>query len=195
MEGSEIKDKNGIRKMMKLMRCNLTRQQVEEKSGIIFNKIMTDSIYINADTVMAYVDFNNEVSTREFIQNAIKEGKKVALPLISPDRSHISARIISSLETDLVPGVFGILEPIPEKTKPVPVDNIDLIIVPGLAFDVKKYRLGYGKGYYDHFLASGLRHKCARIGVAYDFQVVEELPVESHDVPLDMIFTELRNIV
>ena len=92
---------------------------------------------------------------------------------------------------DLKISSYGILEPKKDKIKNISSDKIDLIIVPGVAFDLKGNRMGHGKGYYDRFLNLV---KSTSIGLAFEFQIIENIPVESHDKPIDMIITEKRII-
>jgi 5-formyltetrahydrofolate cyclo-ligase len=92
-----------------------------------------------------------------------------------------------------MPGVFGILEPRKESARIFNPEEIDLVIVPGVAFDEHRNRIGFGAGFYDRFLES-VRPSCAKIGIAFEFQIYDEVPVEEHDIPLDLVITEKRTI-
>ncbi len=138
-----------------------------------------------AESILLYYPHKNEVDTLPIISDLLKEGKIVLLPKVQgKDIIPIQIKDLSNLKE----GYAGIKEP---EGNPVSVDSIDVIIVPGVAFDKKGHRLGYGKGFYDRFLK---KTKGLKIGLAYDFQVIEELPSEEHDVPLDLIITPTQII-
>jgi 5-formyltetrahydrofolate cyclo-ligase len=140
----------------------------------------------NAEVVMAYVPIRNEVDTGGLIDAALAAGKHVAFPVTDTRRKEIYPRIVMRYPEDLVAGPFGINEPRPSCPVAAP-EEIDLILVPGVAFDAKGFRLGYGEGYYDRFLplTSG-----TSIGLAYSFQLVKTVFPEKHDWPVDFIVTE-----
>jgi 5-formyltetrahydrofolate cyclo-ligase len=134
----------------------------------------------SAKVIGAYYAFGSEVKTDLVIEQARAFGKKVALP--SVEGGSLAFYELSSGKY-LVKGRFGIMEPLPYG----PVDRIDLLVIPGIAFDKKGYRLGYGKGYYDKFLAG---KKVFSIGLGYSFQLLESLPSGEQDKKLDAITTE-----
>jgi 5-formyltetrahydrofolate cyclo-ligase len=134
----------------------------------------------SAKVVGAYYAFGSEVKTDMIIERARALGKKVALPSVEGDS--LTFYELSSGKY-MVRGRFGIMEPLPYG----PVDRIDLLVVPGIAFDKKGYRLGYGKGYYDKFLA---KKKTVAIGLGYSFQLLDSLPRDKHDMKLDAVATE-----
>jgi 5-formyltetrahydrofolate cyclo-ligase len=134
----------------------------------------------SAKVIGAYYAFGSEVKTDLILEKARALGKKVALP--SVEGESLTFYELSSGKY-LVKGRFGIMEPLPYG----PVDSIDLLMVPGIAFDKKGYRLGYGKGYYDKFLAG---KDVFSMGLAYSFQFVESLPRGEHDIKLDAVTTE-----
>lgn len=134
----------------------------------------------SAKVVGAYYAFGSEVKTDLILEKAKALGKKVALPSIEGES--LTFYELSSGKY-LVKGRFGIMEPLPYG----PVDRMDLLVVPGIAFDKKGYRLGYGKGYYDKFLA---KKSVFSIGLAYSFQLLGSLPKAKYDKRLDAIATE-----
>ncbi len=143
-----------------------------------------------AKTVMFYVDARSEVRTRDLVEIALKRGKTVAIPYCNGD--DLVPWPLTSLD-ELSPGAFGILEP-PAELRDSPdrlIDPlaIDLIGVPAVAFDHHGNRLGSGRGYYDRLLPR-LRANAIKIGLAYECQIVDEVPVEPHDVPMDVVITE-----
>lgn len=135
---------------------------------------------------MLYVSTNKEVDTREIIQKALQEGKQVIVPLTRKKKRRIVPCLLKSWG-DLAPGNYGILEP--QKAQSFPLADIELVIVPGVAFDREGRRLGRGKGYYDRFLAH-LSPTIPRIGLAFQTQMVEKVPIQGSDIPVDVIITE-----
>ncbi len=139
-------------------------------------------------TVMAYVSTCDEVATDKIISCCLAGGKRVAVPSLRGGGDEIVPSLISDPEKELAPGLFGIMEPASEYVKPVPLDEIDIVIVPGAAFDASGSRLGLGGGYYDRLLKKLPRP--AVIALAFNFQVLESLPVQAHDVAVDKLITE-----
>jgi 5-formyltetrahydrofolate cyclo-ligase len=163
------------------------RNRLDDSEIVLRSKVVQEIVtkskeFKSAKVVGAYFAFGSEVKTDLIIEKAKMQGKKVALPSVEGDS--ISFYEMSSGKY-LVKGRFGIMEPMPYG----PIDRIDLIVVPGVAFDKNGYRLGYGKGYYDRFLSSG--HGFS-IGLAYEFQLLEDLPHYSRDKRLDAVATEGR---
>lgn len=174
--------KNKLREIMKLKRDRMAKGEVEEKSAAIAERLEKTREYREATAILLYAAKGNEVQTRQLIQNALTSGKKVMLPLTNTRLKAIEIGEVESY-SELRKGAFGILEPQKETTE----GNVDVAVVPGLAFDRHGNRLGYGFGYYDKLLS---RLKTTKIGLAYDFQVAERLPREGHDHPMDIIVTE-----
>ena len=146
--------------------------------------------YAAARTVMLYVAVQSEVRTRPLLGAAIAQGKRVVVPYCVGNDLALS--LLDSLD-ELAPGTYGILEPRPELRalpgKRVEAGQIDLVMVPGVAFDRRGGRLGHGKGYYDRFLPS-LRADALAIGVAFECQLVPEVPMLPGDVFMDRVITE-----
>lgn len=148
-----------------------------------------------AKTVMFYVSFRSEVETEKMIRNALDVRKRVVIPVV--DGEEIVAAEIKNFKKELTKGSFGIREPKKEFRGRVDQKEIDLVIVPGVVFDKRGGRLGYGRGYYDRFLRSksirlrmGRSHQCAVIGLAFDLQIAEKIPLVEKDVRVDKIVTE-----
>ena len=169
--------KETIRRRMLGTRNMLPPSEVEERSKSICNFVLESEEFKSAGTVGAYFAAGSEVRT----DMIIKAGKQLALPRVEGEK--IAFYNVSNLH-DLVQGRFGIMEPAAPAS---PARKIDLLVVPGIAFDKKGYRLGYGKGYYDRFLS---KSKPFAIGLAYSFQLLETLPHDVHDKKLDAIATE-----
>ncbi|MBI4447383.1 5-formyltetrahydrofolate cyclo-ligase [Candidatus Woesearchaeota archaeon] len=177
--------KKQLRKKMLKKRNDLTLGEVEEKSRRIKKNLFTLEEFASAGKVAFYASFNNEVATYEMINDSLPN-KKVALPKVEPARKALEMHYITSLD-NLKNGVYGISEPI--KGNKANLEEIDVIIVPGIAFDLDCNRLGYGKGYYDKLLQN---FKGVKIGLAYEFQLVEKIPTKKFDIPLDFIITDER---
>lgn len=183
--------KDELRRDIKKIRGNLSKEEVFEKSKKIKKRLFQMDEFKKADNVLFYVSYDNEVITHEMIKEYLSGGKRVFVPVTDKQNRCLN---ISRLERwdDLVMGAYGILEPKMESMKEVSIDIIDLVIVPGVAFDESGNRLGHGMGYYDSFLKKS--DKVASIGLAFEFQVVDFVPFEKHDMSLDKIITEERVI-
>ena len=179
--------KNKIREEMHNIRNNLHDDHVSEKSLQIIKNLTSLKEFSNAKTVMSYVSFKNEVNTKDLLKNELdKRDKKLLVPFMENDEIKVS---LLNNYNDLSKGQFGILEPV---KKELFNDKIDMILVPGIAFDGKGSRIGFGNGFYDKFLEN---HKNSlKIGLAFENQIVGSVPNEIHDKKMDMIITEKRII-
>lgn len=153
------------------------------KSDIIKTKLLNEEEFKKAKLVMFYISLKDEVDTLSMIDEALKTGKRVCVPVIFKEEKRLIAGEIKDRIEDLESQHFGIYQPKKGRVKKVPLEDIDLVIVPGIAFDRKNVRLGRGHGYYDRFLGS-LPEKTKTIGLAFDFQVVKDLPKDPHDIPV-----------
>ena len=189
--------KKEIRQEVLRLRSSLTISDNAEKSSKITERLVNLKEFGISSLIMCYTDFKNEVQTGIFINECFRLGKRVAVPLILNDaggQREMSAFEICDLERDLKPGFYGIREPVNCSEGEIDLAEIDLVVVPGVAFDLKRNRRGYGAGYYDRFLKK-LKCDCPKVGIAFELQVYDHLPVESHDIPLDMVITEERIIL
>lgn len=184
-----------LREKVADLRKNQDTKMLEEKSIDITNKIIQLPVFEKAQAVMCYMDFRNEVMTKYIIKHCLEHGKSVLLPLVDvlDGVKCIVPYEITNLQRDVACGAFGILEPKRECTKPFAMHEIDFVIVPGVAFDICGNRMGYGAGMYDRFLGL-LQPECAKAGIAFEFQIFDNVPVEPHDILLDVIITEQRII-
>ncbi len=143
------------------------------------------------DTVMLYLNMRSEVETTDLLEGLLNSGKQVCAPVVDTGQLELTPRQIQNLKTELVRHPYGMLEP--NETCPIfPTEHLQLIVVPGIAFDRNGYRLGYGKGFYDRFLMK-CPHAIA-IGLAYRVQLVENTFPQAWDVPVQHIFTETSRI-
>ena len=158
-----------------------------EKSRLIKHKFFGLEEFKRAKCVMFYVSLPEEVDTSEMIGEALEMGKRVCVPITLEDSRSIIASEIDGGSV-LEKGPYGIGQPKETDLKAVPLEDIDLVAVPGVAFDCCNVRLGRGHGYYDRFLKL-LPKGTPTIGLAFDFQVVDNLPKDSHDVPVSRTIT------
>jgi len=159
------------------------------KGLIIRNKLLDFPEFKKASIILLYASIDGEVDTFEIIKQALKLGKTIALPKIKKDTKEIIPVKVEHLENDLVNGSYGIKEPNEETCERIELDQLDMVVVPGIAFDYKHNRLGRGGGYYDRFL-NRLPQNIYTIGLAFDFQMVESLPqIDSYDAPVNNVLT------
>jgi len=172
-------------------RDTLTESERTKWSRRICYRLIDLPIVRDAEVVFVYMHFRSEVQTGEFIDHCLRQGKVVAIPhTLSEEKRLLSVRI-TDRQLDTEPGYCGIPEPRPGLLRGadfVP-EKIDVAIVPGSVFDRAGGRLGYGGGYYDRFLFREAR-RAFRIGLAYDMQIVDRVPVERHDQLMDLVVTE-----
>ena len=182
--------KNTLRQRILELRSNLSEQEINDKSQKIIKTLATFPEFSNSKLIMCYVDFRNEVVTKGFITDCLKEGRRVAVPFIfkKDGSKEMLASEIFNID-DLRQGAFGLLEPSINSMIEVDPKELELIIVPGVVFDYSKNRIGYGAGYYDRFLKK-VNKNCYKVGVAFDIQFVNEVLAEEHDIKLDAIITE-----
>lgn len=143
-------------------------------------------VYQRAAIIHTYMSLPEEVETHTLILSALAAGKRIVLPGVRVGSPVLQHYFIRSLD-DLRPGIFKILEPDPKKCVPADPAAIDLILVPGIAFDLRGNRLGFGKGFYDRFL---MNQPAPCVGLAFAVQIVPHVPVEPWDVPVDALITE-----
>jgi 5-formyltetrahydrofolate cyclo-ligase len=165
-------------------------------SRVICAKFMALPAYKAARTVMWYVDAGSEVRTRHTLPEALGHGKRVVVPWCVVETNTLELFLLADM-TELVEGAYKILEPKPElrhlPNKVVKPEELDLVMVPGTAFDLRGARMGQGKGYYDRLLASA-RPNAPLVGMAFDCQIFDEIPVAPHDVFMELVLTETRTV-
>ena len=177
--------KNQLKESILEKRNSLSKQEILEKSEKIENKLFNLEHFRKSKTIMFFVSFNSEVDTRNMIKKSF-QNKTVVVPKVA--QHEINPSIIIDIDNLIPAGKFGIFEPI--EAMKIAYKNIDLVLVPGIAFDKTGHRIGYGFGYYDKFLKKV--PKAIKIGLCFDFQIVDKIPHEEHDVPVDFVVTEER---
>ena len=173
--------KDDLRRRIRQIKRQFTPQQLEELSLPVISRLRP--FLAEAKTIMAYYSLPDEVNTHSLIDDLVSEGKTVLLPKVMGVDTMELRRYTG--RDDLQEGVYHILEPV---GKPfTDYAAIDLILVPGLAFDAAGHRLGRGRGYYDRFLHSRVGFYCVKIGICFDFQKVDEVPIDAFDIPVDKV--------
>lgn len=176
--------KNQIRNEMKVKRRFMEKNEVAEKSHKAAEIFLNSEIYKSARVIMLYMPLGNETDTSEIIKRAFADGKSLVLPVTEEKTGKITA-VAFEENTFLEKGGFSVTEP--KNSVEVKKSEIDVVIVPGIAFDKNGARVGFGKGCYDMFLADS---RATKVGLCYEFQVFEEIPADLHDVKMDFILTE-----
>lgn len=183
--------KKEFRKKVINLRKEKDKDFIKHNSDIITDKLLNLDCIKNAKNIMLYLDFNNEVSTDSLIKKLLNLGKIVSSPITLKEERKLIPSQITDLKNGIQYGAYNIREPKPECSPAINIKDLDVIIVPAVAYDKNCYRLGYGGGFYDRFLEN-LRKDAVTIGIAFDLQIFDEVPKESHDAQLDYIVTESR---
>ncbi len=164
-------------------------KELETKSLRIKQKLFSLEAFQKAKCVCFYVSLPLEVDTKGMIDEALVLGKRVLVPLTNLENKELRLYEITDRRIDLEKGAFGVMEPRPDKALLAHLEEVECLIVPGIVFDKKNHRIGRGSGYYDRFL-KGLPSRVLKIGLAFSFQMVQEIPAEVHDVKLDVVLTD-----
>jgi 5-formyltetrahydrofolate cyclo-ligase len=185
--------KEQIRKDMAKVINGFTEKQRMAKTNSIEGKLFDFANFLEARIVLLYIEGENEVRTRNIFKQSLKINKILVLPAFEPERFKASIYKVDSLEKDLQPGPRGVPQPNPARCKQVPVQKVDIAIIPGLAFDEKGGRIGSGKGYYDRLIPE-LPATTRKVALAFEEQIMPQVPSESHDKHVDIIITDKRMI-
>ncbi len=173
-----------IRAINKDKRSRMTLAEVKEKSSEAARTFLTSDIYKKAKTIMAYMPLGNETDTKVILDAAFCDGKRVVLPVTEAVTGEITPYYVSK-GTKLVKGAFGVSEPC--GTDAAQLLDIDVVLLPGVAFDGTGNRVGFGKGCYDRFLEN---FNGIKMGYCYQFQTAEKIEAEPHDIKVDFLITE-----
>jgi len=180
--------KSEMRKQLLELRNKLSPSDVGAMSHRIFERLLEGGFLDGASNIMTYLSFRTEVRTDEIIIYCLEQGKNIYVPVCVPETHELVISRITSLD-DLQPGFYGIREPKLSSLRLSDSKLLDLVLVPGAAFDRLGNRIGYGAGYYDRFMKR-LEPEAKTIALAYSFQVVDSVPVSEFDLPVDYIATE-----
>ncbi len=183
--------KRQLRKEMIKERDALSPVQRAEKSAVIVDRLLMLDEYIDARSIMVYLDCRSEVQTGGLVVRALADGKRVAVPVTDTANRLLTPSLITGFPGGLQPGPWGIPEPETQAVRPLDPAELDIVITPGLVFDKSGYRIGYGYGYYDRFLRR-TGQKAIYIGLAFELQLRPNVYPGPHDVPVHYILTEER---
>lgn len=189
--GGYIVEKKELRKKILVLRDDLKSDEKEIMDDIIFSKLIKEKSFIDAKVVFLFVSYKSEVDTHRIIRYCFENDKVVCIPKVINKKDGMKALRITSFE-DLKEGYKGILE-CDDDLEEISTCNIDLVIMPGAVFDVNYGRIGYGGGFYDKFLGN-LEKDIFKIALCYDFQIVDEVPTENHDIKPNKIISDKRRI-
>lgn len=173
-------DKQALRKQIRDQKRAMTEEQIVSKSEKLGELFLASEAYRQAKTIYGYLPYNQEVRTVAMLEQAIADGKRVAVPkCYGEEMRFIYLDDLSKVEK----GYCGIPEPVEDG--PVAEDKTALVLMPGLAFTKEGLRMGYGGGFYDKFLAAEPEHPT--LALCYDFQMVEHIPTEDYDIPVNTV--------
>ncbi len=180
--------KTQLRKDILKARAGLSEAEADRFSRSVFANILKSGLLENKRSIMTYLDFRNEVGTSDLIRYALSGQLMVSIPVCIPETKELVAARIFSLD-ELSAGHYGILEPRPEKIRITDSSTLDIVFTPGAAFDRQGNRIGYGAGYYDKFFKR-MGKEVLKVALAYSLQVVDFVPSDAYDIPVDIIVTE-----
>lgn len=191
--------KNSLRESLLFKRDSIAVEDKKAKESAIRKRLLSLEYFKEAKTILFYASFRSEVDTIKTIQRALELKKSIALPVV--DTKHIQLKLYKLRDiSELSTGYMGIPEPVPSRTRSIGLNEIDIEIIPGIGFDLKGNRLGYGAGYYDKLLShkskrlSKTRGHITTIALSFEEQITEKIPAEPHDIRVDLIVTDKRVI-
>lgn len=171
----------------------MPESEIAEKTRAIENRLFEFANFLEAKIALLYINSDYEVQTENIIKRSYNYNKIVVLPAFDPENLEMNLMKVDHFTKDLVPGPRNVLEPNASRCKTVPMDRIDIAIIPGLAFDEKGGRIGTGRGYYDRLIPN-LAITTRKVALTFDEQIVAQIPMESHDKHVDIIITDKRII-
>ncbi len=171
----------------------LSPEQIEEKYNIIENKLFEFANFLESHQVFLYPPGSKEIPTENIIRKAMEIEKSIILPVFTDVKNTFLLYKISHFDKDLVLNAHDMLEPNPERCKKIALDDVDIAIIPGLAFDDKGGRLGFGNNYYSKLITK-LPETCRKVALAYEEQIVDQIQMESRKYTVDIIITDTRVI-
>lgn len=171
----------------------MDKDEIKKKSEKIRKNLVSLPEFEKAKNILFYVSFESEVDTQELIKQLLeKKRKKIIVPFVVKNNHILQLSELRNFN-ELESRTFGILEPKELYKREFNPEKLDLVIIPGLVFDKRGHRIGYGFGYYDRFLKT-LKNNPKKIGLAYEFQIMDKIPEKLHDVPIDIIVTEKQTM-
>ena len=187
------KTKADIRNEMAKTINELPVETVKEKTREIEDRLFEFANFMESKIALLYVSSDSEVDSERILQRSFDHNKIVVLPIVDAEKPDFNLYKIDDITKDLKTGPSGMLQPDPERCRIVPLECIDIAIIPGIAFDEKGGRIGPGNGYYDRLIPK-LPITTRKVALAFDNQVLAQVPTDSHDKHVDIIITEKRII-
>lgn len=182
-------DKKSFRKQIISLRSEMDSTIRKQAEKAIYQRLFASEHFQNAQTICSFVSFSDEIEMQPINQDILDQGKTLLLPYITPEKTMVF-HLVKDLSA-LKRNHYGILEPDPLIHPLFDIHAVDLVLTPGVAFDESGYRVGYGAGFYDRFF-SKLNKAIPRIGIAYELQVVTNVPKDDYDQPLTHLMTEFK---
>lgn len=173
-------DKKELRRQIREQKRAMTQEEISCASARLAEQFFQTEQYAKASVIYGYLPYNQEVDTLPILRRALRDGKRVAVPKVYGDTMNF---IYLDDLSQVAPSSMGIPEPVADA--PIARDETALVLMPGLAFDQKGNRMGYGGGYYDKFLAQEPNHPT--VALCYDFQMVDVIPTDTYDIPVDLV--------
>ena len=186
---AKIQIRDDITKMISA----LSEGKIAEKTKAIEDRLFEFANFLESKVALLYMNSDYEVRTDNIIKRSYNYNKIVVLPAFDPQQFKMKLMKVDAFDQDLKPGPRGVLEPDADRCKIVPMDKVDIAIIPGLAFDEKGGRIGTGKGYYDRLIPR-LAITTRKVALTFEEQIVQQVPMESHDKYVDIIITDKRII-
>lgn len=185
-------EKETLRERMRELLRALTPEDVQQMSGAVARRIVASPFFNDATTVMIYLPIPGEVDVTSIALRCFQQGKTVCVPRMDWKQRRMTAVEIRGFNDAFEERRFGVREPV--SGRPVPIEEINLVLAPGLAFDAAGRRLGRGGGFYDRFLATPRERRLPRTtcGVCFDIQIVDTVPADEHDQKVDVVATDRR---
>lgn len=187
-----VLEKKALRSSVISSRDALPAREREQASERVCEDISSMTPYLRASSILAFASFGSELNTQSLLRRVISDGKNLILPRVNKATQQLQLHRIKALNA-LIPGIWGILEPHADAIV-FDLADIELIIVPGVAFDRAGFRIGYGKGFYDKLL-SAANPATTRLSAAFDCQIVDAVPNDAHDERVDLIITPTQKIL
>ena len=184
-----MKRKEEIRREKLAERSRIPFTKINHWSNKITNKFLQLQELDSAKKIMSFVSKEKEVNTFDLMERLLDEGYLLYVPYTIKNNNNLGTAQINDLDSELKEGVFGVLEPKKSIRDEEPPHDLDIIIVPGAVFTGDGYRIGYGGGYYDSFL-NDYGKNALKVGFCYSKFIIDQFPVEEHDIAVDLVITE-----
>lgn len=171
----------------------LSEDELAAKQAVIESNLLTFANFLESELALLYIDRGSEIATEKIIRTSLDVGKGIVLPAYSESKHTMTLLRVSDYDADIIKTDSGVFEPNPATCKKVPLDQIDIALIPGLAFDEKGGRVGFGEGFYNKLITK-LPETTRKISIAYEEQIVDAIQMDSRKYNVDIIITDKRTI-